>query len=72
MGPAHNRDLYHFFLAQKDLFDFARVNIGPAADNEVLQSVLEGKEAIFAKRPEVSCMQPAAAQCLAVASSFFQ
>ena len=49
-------------MPEQHLLDFARIDVGAAADDDVLGSILEREVAVGIERAEIAGMQPAVAQ----------
>src|SRR5262249_52451199 len=59
---ADDGDLAHARVLEQYLLDLARIDVGAAADDDVLGSVLERQIAVGIKGADVPGMQPAVAQ----------
>ena len=64
MPAADDGDLEHVGMAQQRFLDLARVDVRPAADDQVLAAVLERQEAAGVERADVAGMQPPAGERL--------
>ena len=62
IGRADHRHLGHAGRRQQHLLDLARVDVGAAADQQVLAAVLQGQEAILVQAADVAGPEPAVAQ----------
>src|SRR5207247_11011058 len=56
-----HRDFAHAGVPEQHLLDFARIDVGAAADDDVLGSILEREVAVGIERAEIAGMQPAVA-----------
>jgi hypothetical protein len=59
-------------VAQQDFLDLARINVGTAADDDVLGAVLQRQKAVGIEAADIAGVQPAITQASAVASGLRQ
>src|SRR5690606_40538532 len=62
--PIYHRHLVDIVVLQQHVFDFARIDVGTAADDHILRPVPDGEEPVLVQRADVAGMQPASAQRL--------
>ena len=62
IGRADHRHLGHAGRRQQHLLDLARIDVGAAADQQVLAAVLQGEEAVVVQAADVAGPEPAVAQ----------